>query len=236
MKLSELYLREIYLRQFCEELEESFTLQEEATTAALSNLLKKAEKTIFPRFGIKSSDAGKYFIAGSARLHLYPQLSAILNDKIGDLDIIIPGKKEWEYLKQYLEKNNLPYNKEEYAAGIYRPQDTPEIEAFTVWDPSKADPSKFKDSKVTSTEQLLRTSNRKPVGGYYFMSMFDVIDYKMKLNRDKEKAVTNLLFQYIDAKSEEEKQKLRDNLIKLFSGDETAVKSFLAPTLSKQIK
>ena len=236
MNLQDLYLREVYLKKFCEDLDESLHLTEEINNAALSNLLKQAEKTIFPRFGIKSSDPNKYFIAGSARLHLYPQLSTILNDKIGDLDIIIPGQNEWDYLKQYLEKNKLPYNKEEIAQGIYRPKDAPQIEAFTKWDPSKVDPEKFKDTAFTSTPILLRTSSRKPVGGYYFMPLYDIVDYKMKLNRTKEEGVTNLLAQYINAKNEEEKQNIQTQIIQIFAGDEIAAKSFLAPSLSKQVK
>ena len=92
MNLEEIYLREIYLRKFCEDLDESLNLTEEINNSALLNLLQQAEETIFPRFGINSNEPNKYFIAGSARLHLYPQLSTILNDTIGDLDIVIPGE------------------------------------------------------------------------------------------------------------------------------------------------
>lgn len=236
MNLFEIYIKEIYLKKFCEDLEESIQLTEEINNAALSNLLNQAEKTIFPRFGIESSEPNKYFIAGSARLHLFPQLSSILNDNIGDLDIVIPGEAEWEYLKNYLEKHNIPYNKEEVEQGIYRPKDAPQIEAFTKWDPSKVDPEKFKDTTFSSTPTILRTSSRKPVGGYYFMPLYDIVDYKMKLNRTKEEGVTNLLVQYINATSEEEKQDIRTQIIQIFAGDETAAKSFLAPSLANKIK
>ena len=83
---------------------------------------------------------------------------------------------------------------------------------------------------------MLRTSSRKPVGGYYFMPLYDIVDYKMKLNRTKEEGVTNLLAQYIDAKNEEEKQNIQTQIIQIFAGDEIAAKSFLAPSLSKQVK
>jgi len=236
MNLQKLYIREVYLKKFCENLENSLQLTEEINNTALSNLLSQAEKTIFPRFGIESSEPNKYFIAGSARLHLFPQLSNILNDKIGDLDIVIPGKEEWEYLENYLKKNNLPYNQAEVEKGIYRPKDAPQIEAFTEWDPSKVDPEKFKDTSFSSTPTLLRTSSRKPVGGYYFMPLFDIVDYKMKLNRTKEEGVTNLLAQYINASTEEEKQKISNEILQIFAGDEVAAKSFLAPSLANKIK
>jgi hypothetical protein len=68
------------------------------------------------------------------------------------------------------------------------------------------------------------------------MPLYDIVDYKMKLNRTKEEGVTNLLAQYIDAKNEEEKQNIQTQIIQIFAGDEIAAKSFLAPSLSKQVK
>jgi hypothetical protein len=236
MNLKDIYLREIYLKKFCDDLEDSLQLTEEINNSALTDLLKQAEQTIFPRFGIKSNEPNKYFIAGSARLHLYPQLATILNDTIGDLDIVIPGQKEWDYLNQYLSKNNLPSNKEELANHIYRPKDAPKLEAFDIWDPSKVDSVKFKDTTFTSTSTLLKTSGRKPVGGYYFMPLSDIVDYKMKLDRTKEEGITSLLSKYINAKSEDEKQDIRTQIIRIFAGDETAAKSFLSPALSNQVK
>jgi len=236
INLSEIYLREVYLKKFCEDLEESLQLDENTGNAALSSLLQKADKIIFPRFGIKPEDKNKYFIGGSAHLHLYPEMSALLNDKPGDLDIVIPGDDEWKYLVKYLDHNKIKYNKKEVAQGIYRPKDAPQIEAFTQWDPSKVDIEKFKDTQFTSTPVLLRTSNRKPVGGYYFMPLYDIVDYKMKLNRTKEEGITNLLAQYINTTDGEEKQNIRNQIIQLFPGDEIAAKSFLAPSLANKVK
>jgi hypothetical protein len=237
MNISDIYLREIYLKKFCEELEETLQLNESEGNPALTNLLNKANKIIFPRFGIEPSDPGKYFIGGSARLHLYPEVAALLNDRIGDLDIVIPGQKEWDYLVNYLEQNKIPYNKEEVAQGIYRPEGKAgPIEAFKEWDPAKIDPEKYKGAGFSKTSKILRTSNRHPVGGYYFMSLFDIVDYKMKLNRDKEAAITRLLGQYIDAQSEDEKQEIKQKIISLFAGDEKAAKSFLAPALANKVK
>ena len=146
MNLTKLYIREIYLKQFCEEIENNLQLSEDNSNADLQSLLEKANDIIFPRFGISSSDRYKYFIAGSARLHLYPELSSILNDKIGDLDIVVPGEEEWNHLENYLIDNDIPYNKEDLKKGIYRPEEDDRIEAFKKWDPSKTDPSKFKDT------------------------------------------------------------------------------------------
>ena len=35
------------------------------------------------------------------------------------------------------------------------------------------------------------------VGGYYYMNIYDVFDYKSKLNRDKEKQIVQFLQQYL---------------------------------------
>jgi hypothetical protein len=237
MNISEIYLREVYLKKFCEDLEESLQLSESDGSSTLTGLLQKADEIIFPRFGIKPTDKNKYFIGGSARLHLYPEISSLLNDKPGDLDIVIPGQAEWDYLVKYLDHNKIPYNKEEVAQGIFRPEGKEgPIEAFREWDPAKADPEKYKDTKFTPTQVILRTSNRKSVGGHYFMTLYDILDYKLKLNRDKEAAITQLLSQYIEANNEDTKQDLRQKIITLFAGDEAAARSFLAPALVKQIK
>jgi hypothetical protein len=237
MNLSEIYLREVYLKKFCEDLEESLQLAENIGNADLSSLLQKAEETIFPRFGIKSNQPNKYFIGGSAHLHLYPEVSALLKDKPGDLDIVIPGDDEWKYLVKYLDHNKIKYDKEEVAQGIFRPEGKEgPIEAFKEWDPAKLDPEKYKDTRFTPTPVILRTSNRKSIGGYYFMPLYDIVDYKMKLNRTKEEGITNLLTKYISATDEKEKQTIRNQIIQLFAEDEVAAKSFLAPSLANKVK
>ena len=243
MNLSEIYLREVYLKKFCEDLEKSLQLNEGDGSSTLMSLLGEADKIIFPLFGISPSDPGKYFIGGSARLYLYPELAELLNDGIGDLDIVIPGDAEWDYFKNYLKNNKDNYSEAEYQSlmsnaekGIYRPSQNPSIEAFKEWRPDMVDPGKFKDTPFTDTRILLRTSNRKPVAGYYFMTLYDIIDYKLKLDRDKEIAITQLLKQYIDASSEDIKQDLKQKIINLFAGDEAAAKSFLAPALANKVK
>jgi hypothetical protein len=237
MNLSEIYLREVYLKKFCEDLEESLQLDESTGNAALSSLLQKADEIIFPRFGIKPEDKNKYFIGGSAHLHLYPEMSALLNDTIGDLDIVIPGDDQWKYLKKYLDHNDIDYDEKEVAQGIFRPEGkNGPIEAFKEWDPAKLDPEKYKDTRFTPTPVILRTSNRKSIGGYYFMPLYDIVDYKMKLNRTKEEKITNLLAQYISATDEKEKQNIKNQILQLFAGDKVAAKSFLAPSLASKVK
>jgi hypothetical protein len=68
------------------------------------------------------------------------------------------------------------------------------------------------------------------------MPLYDIVDYKMKLNRTKEEGVTNLLAQYINTADGEEKQNIRNQIIQLFAGDEIAAKSFLAPSLANKVK
>jgi len=243
MNLQELYIREVYLKKFCEDLEKSLQLNESGGSSTLMSLLGDANKIVFPLFGIKPSDPGKYFIGGSARLHLYPELAELLNDEIGDLDIVIPGDAEWDYFKNYLKNNKDNYSEEEYQSlisnaekGIYRPAQNPSIEAFKEWRPDMVDPGKFKDTSFKDTRILLKNSNREAVSGYYFMTLFDVIDYKLKLRRDKEAAITSLLIQYIETSDESVKKQITDQIIDLFKGDMTAAKSFLAPALVSKVK
>ena len=243
MNLKELYIREVYLKKFCEDLEKSLQLNENGGSSTLMSLLGDANKIVFPLFGIKPSDPGKYFIGGSARLHLYPELTELLNDEIGDLDIVIPGEVEWDYFKNYLKDHKDDYSEEEYQSlmsnaekGIYRPAQNPSIEAFQEWKPSMVDPGKFKDTPFTDTEILLANSNREAVNGYYFMTLFDVIDYKLKLRRDKEAAITSLLIQYIETSDESVRKQITDQIIDLFKGNMKAAKSFLAPALVNRVK
>ena len=60
-----------------------------------------------------------------------------------------------------------------------------DIEAFTTWDPSRAKGAK--DMSVRDQNQILKDAVN--VGGHYYMNIYDVFDYKSKLNRDKEKQI-----------------------------------------------
>jgi len=198
MNLTEIYVKEVILKEIWKELEGELQL-DEVLDAGLSKLLGEADKIVFEKFGIDPSQPGKYFIAGSARLYLFPELREVFNLKgtLGDLDIVIPDKNLW--IKAGL--------KDELAkGGIYRPTTDGSIEVFTDWDPSKAG-GEYADTKVRSTPEIMRSSNK--VEGYYYMSLVDVIDYKVKLGRDKEQEVVTLVQQYMDGKITDRKEFLR---------------------------
>jgi hypothetical protein len=184
MRLTEIYLKEVVLKEFWAQLEEELQI-DEAIDSGLSKLLSQANKIVFDKFGIRPSEK-KYFIAGSARLYLYPELRDAfgLSGGIGDLDIVIPDKNLWV---------KAGMNKELEAGGIYRPTSDGSIEAFTEWNPAKAG-GQYKDTQVRSTEEILQ--NATPVGGYYYMSFMDIMDYKTKLGREKEKEVVDLISKY----------------------------------------
>jgi hypothetical protein len=69
-----------------------------------------------------------------------------------------------------------------------------DIEAFDVWDPSRNKDAK--DVKLKrNQEDFLRDAVN--VGGHYYMNIYDVFDYKSKLNRDKEKKIVEFLKKYL---------------------------------------
>lgn len=179
--LTETYVR-LALDEFWNQVEVDY-MSEENIDPQLSKLLKVADKLVFEKFGIKKSDK-VYFICGSARLYLYPKLREAfgLKSTIGDLDMVIPDRQLWE------------------RAGIddtvYRPSKEYNIEAFDTWDPSRAG-GDYADVSVRSDEEILKDSST--VAGYYFMSLKDVMDYKMKMARDKELDVVNLFKEYLES-------------------------------------
>ena len=143
---------------------------------------------------------------------------------ISDLDVIIPGEEDWdtlyknytnpesEFLKKVGKKigeENIPtviqrFKKqwEQYGGKIYRPGGTKDglklskhdIEVFDVWDPTKVKGAV--DFDVRSTEEILRDSVK--VGGHYYMGIYDVFDYKSKLNREKEREILKKLRKFLD--------------------------------------
>jgi len=211
MRIFEIYTKDIILRDFWNRLEEGLEINE--GESGLKDYLSKADEIIFKKFGINPSDK-VYFIAGSARLYLYPELREAfgLTGQIGDLDFIIPYKKYW--IQAGLEEE---WNK----GGIYRPTDDGSIEAFNVWDPARAGGA-YADYKVRPTNDILRDANM--INGYYFMSLADIIDYKMALNRDKEQEVVNLIKQY-QGKNTMGRSEFLNKMIKLIGINNT--KNFL---------
>ena len=186
MNLTEIYIREVFLKSVLRELDEMFPI-DESLDPGLTQLLNKANTIVFDKFGIDPSEKGKYFIAGSARLYLSSPLRDAFNLKgsLGDLDIVIPDEELWR--KAGLEK-------ELANGGIYRPTDNGTIEVFTKWDPAKAG-GEYANTKVRSTDEINRESEFH--GGYYFMSQADVLDYKMKLSREKDDEVVDLARNFI---------------------------------------
>jgi hypothetical protein len=179
MNLTEIYIN-VFFENFFKELQEEYPLNEEANPA-LQELLKKADELVFKKFGINPSDK-VYFIAGSAALYLFP----ILRDKldlrstVGDLDIVIPDPKYWK--QAGLEGQT-----------VYRPGEDKRIEAFIGWDPSKAG-GEYANVSVRSTSDILKDSFQSQ--GYWFMSLIDIFDYKMKLGRPKEKDILDKIKAY----------------------------------------
>lgn len=218
MKVTPL-LKEELKKRFWLDVENSL-LKEQSMPPKLSRLLQAAQSSVFgdtSKLKLDPKDKS-YFIAGSARLYLYPTLKQILDlPGLIDLDVIVPNKEIW---------NN---------AGIkpkYKP--AKDIEVFDVWDPSKADAPNAKDTTVRPTNVILGESNE--IFGYYFMPIYDIVDYKLSLNRQKEQAITVYLAKYIKA-SDEDKKQLRDEIVKAFGvvGSKEA-EDFLSPNLLPKVR
>ena len=172
------------LKEFWRGVQEDLELNE-GPDAGLAELLGKSNSIIFDKFQVDPKDK-VYSIVGSARLYLYPTLREAfgLEGTIGDLDMVFPRKEDW--IKAGLEEN---WDKN----GLYRPTDDGSIEAFNVWDPSRAG-GVYADVKVRPTNTVIADSTL--INGYYFMSLEDIMDYKTSLNRDKEKDVVELIQKY----------------------------------------
>jgi hypothetical protein len=231
MKLFEIY-QDVMSKQTWSKLEEilqSGLFQEEGDSK-LEELLNLANLFIFKAFGINPKNKGKYFISGSARLFKHPMLLKVLHEfdssfelVIGDLDVVVPGEKEWNTLKQNYLNTDSEFIKElsskigkspedikniflkqegNWDKGIYRPGNgeggmglvNADIEAFNIWDPSRAKGAK--DMSVRSQGEILKDSVN--IGGHYYMNIYDVFDYKSKLNREKEQQIVEFLKQYLN--------------------------------------
>jgi hypothetical protein len=198
MNLSELYNEALNENNVWKKLESILSTGEvlnEEIGGGLDKLLTEANKVIFDKFKINPKDK-KYFISGSARLYLYPDLIAELNKMdprnfplyVGDLDMVIPDKQLWinAGLSDLLK------------TGIYRPYilrppiTTMNIEAFTVWAPNRT--PGYENIEVRSEQEIF--NNLEFIHGYWFMGLQDVIDYKDVMKRDKEKALSNMIKQY----------------------------------------
>jgi hypothetical protein len=230
MKLFEVYEDMMFTEAWrkLEEVLQSELFQEEGDSK-LDELLNLADLFIFKAFGINPTQKGKYFISGSARLFKHPTLLKVLHEfdssfelVIGDLDVVVPGEKEWNNLKKNYLNTDSEYIKEvsqkigkspeeiknaflkqegNWNKGIYRPGNgeggmglvNADVEAFTIWDPSRAKGAK--DMSVRNQGEILKDSVN--IGGHYYMNIYDVFDYKSKLNREKEQQIVEFLKQYL---------------------------------------
>lgn len=211
MRLSEIYIKEIVLGEFWKGLEKDLVVNE--VDSGLKDLIGQANELIFKKFNI-DPNSKDYVIVGSSRLYLYPELRDAFNleGTIGDLDIVIPDKQKW--IDAGLEEE---WNK----GGIYRPTNDDSIEVFNVWDPSKAG-GEYADVSVRSTQEVMKDSTN--INGYNFMSMFDIMDYKTSLHRDKEQDIVDLINQYQSSGSSNKTNFLR-RIVKLIGLGKT--KEFL---------
>jgi hypothetical protein len=237
MNLKEILVKEVLLQEFCNYLEESSAVGN--IQAKLAQLIDASQDLVFKPFGITSKDP-KYFIAGSARLYLYPELREILNLKdVGDLDMVIPGKQEWENARKYWteapsDQIKSEVTSEELEKNIWRPTSDDSIEAFNRWAPQLAGVKGVKDFSVRPSNAILEAAVKKPINGYFFMPMVDIIDYKLALNREKEQKIVEYLFRFRTAKDSKEKNRIKQELLRVFGNDEGEAKGFLAPALAAQ--
>jgi len=183
IKLEEHFKNPQNVREFLNEFENELI---EENSERLKEMLSDATWEVFAKFQLHPSEK-KYFIGGSAILYIFPKLVEFLDLKrnVGDLDIIIPYREYWEKagLGEEYDKN-----------GIFRAEsENGEIEVFNIWAPDRAG-VEYADVSVRSTEEILKDA--KFIDGYWYMSIMDVLDYKMKLHRDKEIKASNILIDY----------------------------------------
>jgi len=166
-------------------------------SSKLQTLLDLADKHIFAPMDIDPKEHA-YFIAGSARIFLYPELiKAVKIDRtIGDIDIVIPDKKYWKNAG----KEDL-YNK-----GWEFEVDGKELSVFSSWDP-RLGADQALDYNVASTSDIL--SRADLIDGHWFMDFADIIDYKMRLGREKEEQFVQLFMRYKNSSPQERSVILR---------------------------
>jgi hypothetical protein len=231
MNLIEIYI-DIFFESFFKELQEELTLEEDninaESSSVLQKLLKQGNKLIFDRFGINPSEK-KYFIGGSAALYLYPDLRTQLGavTKIGDLDIVIPGEENWDTLSANKTAGKFKVTDEKLfesnlEKGIYRPEEVKqnEIEAFKEWRPDLASGGDFQNVDVRSTATILQRAIFKD--GYWYMSLRDIIDYKLKLGRKKEEEIADIIAKYKAGAFGNKADFLR-NLLQQYKSDDPGV-------------
>jgi len=222
MKLSNIY-EEMMIKDAWDGLERALgeTIILDEGNDKLMGLINEANDTLFKPFGIDPSEK-KYFISGSARLYLYDGLPEFINNiskkfggaeipaEPGDLDVVIPNRKQWVTLKSNLNgKVDSSKLNSQLNNFIYRPQELgiseKDIEAFDVWDPARAG-GDYADTKVDDTDTILNRATE--FNGYYFMSLYDVIAYKYQMGREKEKRIADLINDFLKRREGRSKEQL----------------------------
>lgn len=169
---------------------------------------------------------------------------------IGDLDVIIPDENNWKRLKENYNNPNSEFIKklgkiigkekvpsvvekfnrqwEEFGGKIYRPglgkkglgliQE--DMEVFTYWDPNNVREPGVKKFDVRNTEEIL--NDAVLLGGHVYMNIFDVMDYKTNLNREKEAELVRFVNKYISQNTTpEQKEGALKNIYTLFKADQS---------------
>ena len=217
MKLSNMYFKEFTLKEVCSDIEKDYPITE-VVSPQLVNLLNRANELVFDKFNIKKSDK-EYFISGSARLYLSEEISELFNltKPVGDLDVVIANKELW--INAGLEK--------EYNEGVFKPTNDGSIEVFNVWDPSKSGENSYATTKVRSHSEIMNDLTLH--NGYWYMSLYDVIDYKLGLNRNKEAGVVSLIKKYSKAMRDGDTNKKSEFLKRVVVGlGKTEAKKFFS--------
>lgn len=169
---------------------------------------------------------------------------------IGDLDVIVPNESDWQTLyknyttpdSQFIKKvgkvigeSNVPSIVEKFKSQwqqfngtVYRPGlgknglglVKEDIEVFTHWDPKLAKDPGAKDFDVRSDSEILKDAVN--LMGFYFMSIYDVMDYKSKLSREKERELVKFIQQFIESgETPQAKEILFKNIYTLFKAKQT---------------
>lgn len=187
IKLKSLYIESLHERLW-QSAEPNLLIE---VSSKLQTLLDLADKHVFEPMGIDPNDQA-YFIAGSARIFLYPELIKAVNiDRdIGDIDIVVPDRKYWKNAG----KEDL------YSKGWEFEVDGKELSVFSSWDPRKG-ADQAADYQVADTRDILNRADQ--LEGHWFMDFADIIDYKMRLGREKEEQFVKLFMRYKNSSPQE---------------------------------
>jgi hypothetical protein len=223
-------LKSLYIESLHEQLWQSVKhdlLTEASSTEApskLQTLLDLADKHVFEPMGIDPKDK-VYFIAGSARIFLYPELikSVNIDRDIGDIDIVVPNIKYWEKARKHFSWENAKKEKL-YNEGWEFKVDGKSLSVFSSWDPRKGADQAL-NYQVADTKDILNRADL--IDGHWFMDFADIIDYKMRLGRKKEEQFVKLFMQYKNASLQKRAVILR-RIIRLIGYEEA--KQFLDMT------